>query len=489
MSLSYLVDSRLSTDVSPSQVREDLAAWLASHDAALETASFGPIRVTWSERFEAQNRWCARLVVSDTVRGEETRALFCVEDDAMRLRLERQSLQPLDGVRNLLPPAPDFLSRWLEDRERVGVVSSTEGLDTRGDLVVISAGDLSSTAVGQLVSEIGRYVLGMASIVPASIELFESLAIAAGISSDARVGSVLVLTRRMGTPKGYLLPSTVATRNPTAAARRILQTVLSHASLTPSEKWLSLDEQLAATTDDSTDSVLDGLIQAETLWVGERSQLHRQLQMYLVETSDLVVERANDAEEIDRLRSHVRVLQRELSRVNAYPIAEPEADELDRFPDSCVELIDVARDVLSHLFVTADLAPAEMLDEHARSLDWARRLWTMLRGLNDYAEIVSSGNFTGGIADYCRNPPSGVLPLAWGKVSLRESESTMSRPHCVKARTFRVPTSVNLSGEALMMPHLKIDIVTPAPRAHFLDATRQIGKIVVGYIGPHLPLD
>jgi hypothetical protein len=34
---------------------------------------------------------------------------------------------------------------------------------------------------------------------------------------------------------------------------------------------------------------------------------------------------------------------------------------------------------------------------------------------------------------------------------------------------------------------MKISNSSPAPRIHFLDAIAETGKVIVGYIGPHLP--
>ena len=48
--------------------------------------------------------------------------------------------------------------------------------------------------------------------------------------------------------------------------------------------------------------------------------------------------------------------------------------------------------------------------------------------------------------------------------------------------------SVDPSGQKYMEAHIKIDYDHPAPRIHFFDASDQeFGKVLIGYIGPHLP--
>jgi hypothetical protein len=275
-------------------------------------------------------------------------------------------------------------------------------------------------------------------------------------------------------------------RTPDAAARRISQFLLSRVDLTPPLSWQELDERLSRGTLND-DALLGAMERDHVEWEEARQEFRLRIQELEAERTDLIVDRAADAEQIDRLQSQVRNLQKALAAASVYVVPEAAEDDLDLYPDSCVEAVSLARELLHYLNVSASLDRAAALDASDRSLDWAKRVWTLLRGLNDYARHVSSGQLRSGLADYCRNPPLGAFQLNWSKVALRESESTEGNPMCRRARSFPVPVAVNPVGEEIMFPHLKVDNFPPAPRVHFLDTARQIGQVVVGYVGPHLP--
>jgi hypothetical protein len=426
------------------------------------------------------------VVVNDSIQ-EESKVVISLDGEVRVFRFERQSLGALSHERVPLEPAPSFVAQWCDNDPHVSVDVEAEVFSENCFVVGVSTSEAPSLSEQRLAQQLRLYTAGMAVVSQAGGAVIEQMAAGSRLPCDGRTGSVVVKNATGDRADLLVVPATVALRNPQSAARRVLQYLNARAQLRLTPFWMRFETRFASLGGADVDGVLEELIQAEGVWIAERLALRTQLQDFLLERNELVIDRATDAEEIDGLRSHIRVLERELARVNAYPTSAPEVDELDVYPDSCVDVIDLARDALTGLLVTAQVEAAARLDEHDRSLDWARRLWTLLRGLNDYARLTGAGAYFGGLADYCRNPPPGVLPLPWAKVALQESEATMNNVICARARVFRVPELVSLDGEAMMVAHLKVDRVPPAPRVHFLDTATRIGQVVVGYVGPHLP--
>jgi hypothetical protein len=488
MSLTYLIDAELARSLGTEEIQSDLGAWLGEAGASLESGSYGGLRVMWADRSGEGGCWEARLVVSDFLKNEEITILISWQPAGGAFRFERQTQKALGQRSSSLEPAPGFLMAWLPQSR----TAAPEFAESDGRLqlpcIEVASPETPGPDLIRLASEIERFTRGMASVQFASPSTIEQIAEGSQLHCDGRPGSVVSVSYLGDSPKVMVIPATVAMRSPSSAARRALQYLVSSVDLRLSQTWSELDHRLTTTWgSDDINLTLAGIAQSEKSWQIERLTLQTEIQNLSSEGVDNIVERAQDAEDIDGLRSQVRVLQRELARVNAYPSAPPEMDEIDFYPDCCVDLIELARDTLPGLLLTANQSGAALLDEHAKSILWARKIWTMLRGLNDYATIVTSGGFTGGLAQYSRNPPPGVLPLPWGKLALNESEATMNNPECVRARVFSVPLSVEPTRQAVMFAHLKVDRVSPAPRVHFLDKVDLVGKVIVGYVGPHLP--
>ena len=73
-------------------------------------------------------------------------------------------------------------------------------------------------------------------------------------------------------------------------------------------------------------------------------------------------------------------------------------------------------------------------------------------------------------------------------LALKESASTDSNKKFRKERTFEVPREADPTGEIYMPAHMKLPGNYPIkPRIHFtLDTLSTVGKIYIGYVGPHL---
>jgi len=124
-----------------------------------------------------------------------------------------------------------------------------------------------------------------------------------------------------------------------------------------------------------------------------------------------------------------------------------------------------------------------VLDRGQESLGWLVRAWTVLTKLDEYA----AAKIEGGAGGVCANfrtyvtefPASGVTPR---HVVLGESEAVSKHPQLRGMRTFDTPM-----GPRFFSEHVAIGSgAPPAPRLYYYDAVREIGKVLVAYIGPHL---
>lgn len=114
--------------------------------------------------------------------------------------------------------------------------------------------------------------------------------------------------------------------------------------------------------------------------------------------------------------------------------------------------------------------------------------WSILVALNDYARFKAEGAEIPGVQAYLESPPPGGHTYLPGRHARDESESVKNNPSFAAPRTLVVPTKIDPTGTAFMGAHFRIakhGLVSP--RLHYLDATAVAGKIIVGYIGPHLP--
>jgi hypothetical protein len=144
--------------------------------------------------------------------------------------------------------------------------------------------------------------------------------------------------------------------------------------------------------------------------------------------------------------------------------------------------------LLPNVIYTGDKDITASLDDHDAVGRWCGMTWSILVALNDYARFKTEGAEIAGVQAYLESPPPGGHTYLPGRHARDESESVKNNPSYAAPRTLLVPTKVDPSGEAFMGAHFRIakhGLVSP--RLHYLDATTSAGKIIVGYIGPHLP--
>ncbi len=143
---------------------------------------------------------------------------------------------------------------------------------------------------------------------------------------------------------------------------------------------------------------------------------------------------------------------------------------------------------LPYVVYTGDKDISARLDDHDAVGRWCSMTWSILAALNDYARFKVEGADIAGMQAYLECPPPGAHTYHPGRHARDESETVKNNPSYSAPRTLPVPTKIDPSGEAFMGAHFRIakhGLVSP--RLHYLDATAIAGKIIVGYIGPHLP--
>jgi hypothetical protein len=156
-------------------------------------------------------------------------------------------------------------------------------------------------------------------------------------------------------------------------------------------------------------------------------------------------------------------------------------------PENFNSLVEAVAD-LSHVVYTGDKDVTAGLDDHDAVGRWCGMTWSILLALNDYARFKAEGLEIAGVHAYLESPPAGGRIYPPGRHARDESESVKNNPGFSAPRTLDVPLKIDPSGKAFMGAHFRIakhGLVSP--RLHYLDATSIVGKVIVGYIGPHLP--
>lgn len=165
----------------------------------------------------------------------------------------------------------------------------------------------------------------------------------------------------------------------------------------------------------------------------------------------------------------------------------------EEFP-SFAELIGAAES-LEHLAITADPAPAAILDHHPKAAAWRRKAWDALRTLDAYAgartTLLDAGQDPGpelsDVLAFARTGQPGSL-ISANIIALAESDTVTTNERLRQARTFRVDPRTNPAGRDYFGAHIALErFKSPAPRLHFLDDTDRTGTVYVGYLGAHLP--
>lgn len=192
--------------------------------------------------------------------------------------------------------------------------------------------------------------------------------------------------------------------------------------------------------------------------------------------------------ELSALRYQVAVLQQRLVKAGrAEDAYTPPAEE--PAPMSFAELNECVYERMKHLVLTYDKSKAEDLDDDMKSSTWASKVWDALLALDSYgASSASEQGFDGTFRDFCEASPQGMRTYPLTRVAMVESDSVRNDKKFRQQRMLPVPVEVDASGKVFMEAHIKIDNKGRiAPRVHFYDDTAgATGKVIIGYVGPHL---
>lgn len=250
------------------------------------------------------------------------------------------------------------------------------------------------------------------------------------------------------------------------------------------------DEELRAEV-----TLLNGLLEQadkelleldRTVDLAERTNTsgREQLQSVIDERDNEIEDHLTTLDALQQARAEADRLRLLLLRQGRSEDVAEAAESLPGIPSSFEELWERLGE-LEHLTVTAERRIALGLDEHPMSRTWAAKGWTALVSLDSYAAAARDG-FNGGFYQFCVSPPAGAKPYPIKQVAMTESVPTMEQYG--RERLFPVP-----GGErAEMQAHLKLAARGRiAPRVYFLDDVKRTrggsaGRLVIGYIGPHL---
>lgn len=146
-------------------------------------------------------------------------------------------------------------------------------------------------------------------------------------------------------------------------------------------------------------------------------------------------------------------------------------------------------EVFENLTLPLEWKPTFELESQPESNAWLSTTLEILKTLDDYAAFKKTEEgkaFNGDLRQYLSNSASAgrhTFPPA----RYRANESQTTKGKWGAERRFPVPSFVEKSGNILMHKHVEIQTRGPiSPRLYFEDRTADLGKIVVGYIGPHL---
>ncbi|MCR5976552.1 hypothetical protein GDN83_02060 [Gordonia jinghuaiqii] len=220
----------------------------------------------------------------------------------------------------------------------------------------------------------------------------------------------------------------------------------------------------------------------------ERNALEDENVELTVMVEDQFLDLAQTALELDEAQRELRHLRGELARSDFGDVIwERHESPLDTPPGTFQELLD-RFDELPNLVFTGQEKAALELDEKNPLDSWARKTWTALRALDDYCRLRSSGDFSGSVDDFLRDPPPGCVSFSQTNHARDETTATEQHPQYGRARIFAVPKTVDGAGKVFMGAHIKIAKAgSISPRLHYYNDAVGTGRIYIGYIGPHLP--
>lgn len=350
----------------------------------------------------------------------------------------------------------------------------------RGEGVAV-AEERAQEIIRRLAGIAGVYVLGEGAVTSFSQAMHDAL----GEGMDVHSGAIRTYLPGAGGESDYpgrhrfIAPYKLAGRRSDLAALIIAPALFRRAvEMPPPDIWRASARPLLAETTDYEELLRLAEDESEELR-RENAQLKEQLGDEREDNTAL--QRRNDD-----LGRQLRFLRNAL-RARAPELADAQADRDTFEPLLCTEVVEAARERLPYVEIHPSVREgAEALDSHG-DLSWARRAWSALLALNQYAEMKADRSFEGGFLGYCeKGAGEFVIPSSW--VVPTETKATMANSRFRELRTLPVSVEVDPSGQTLMEAHIRIEQGgSPSPRIHYYDDTRgATGKIHIGWFGDHL---
>jgi len=491
----------LESTVTLAHVTEALANWLQTmHGVALESDEHDDLVVEWRASDDGSTFTC-QLVVSDsadqarrtvTVLRDQAGAVATIEEAPLRAYDAPHSIVDLSKsvgllLETLLAFTPTYITFKRGKLNHFGAVEPKKLLSALheelmpGLLVAVTADEEAAPSSAQqtlLDSLNGLAIVGSA---PVGTEFLREL----GTSAPPRAGSVVSITRTSTGLDAHVVAATSLRSKLESARRLVVRRQLSAPIPFDLERRRSaaMTRLLAGSHEPDLPTALE-LLEEESQRANKLDNRVKELETQLERAFE---EQDAALGELDDALSRVKFLQRAFRDLGEVPIVEVDSDD-DWRPESSVEALIAAQELLPYLLISATDDNCKILDGQQKRSIWAKKIWLALRALNEYCGAKAEGRFNGDIAMYRDNPPDGGIPLL-AEYAPMESESTTNSAHLKALRTFTVPATVEPTGKVYMEQHLKIDRGgQSAPRIHLYDDSGGPSqRIHVGYIGPHLP--
>jgi len=140
---------------------------------------------------------------------------------------------------------------------------------------------------------------------------------------------------------------------------------------------------------------------------------------------------------------------------------------------------------LDFISFTGDESTTRDLNDMRGSQAAAKKTHRALLALNDYARAKAEKAWNAGaFSEYLSDSPAGYATISKSILAPKESDDVSRNPKFRRHRELPMPDGRIVFMEA----HIKLSAeATTSPRLHYYDDTGDSGRIVVGYIGAHLP--
>jgi hypothetical protein len=481
------------------RVEQALGEWLEkAHGVSLETADRDELVVEW-RKSEGDDFVC-QLVASDvsyqtrrtvTVFSDGAGVIAIIDETPLGAPHALHTIVDLSErvrllLNSLLPVTPGVMGLRRAELTDFAAVDSKELLSELeedlkpGVLVAVTAENAAPSIAQQaLLSDLsGLAIVG-------SISAGASLLTQLGTSLAPRIGSIVSVARTANGLDAHIVASTSLRTKLDSARRLVVRRQLS------APVPFDLERRRSAAMSKLLAGGHDLDLPTALLLLDEESQRATELDNRLKETAtqlERAFEEQDDAlSDLDDALSRLRYLERAFKELGEIPTVEADFDD-DWRPDSSLDALVAAREVLDFLVISASEDGCSELDTQQKRGIWGKKIWMALRALNDYCRAKTEGRFSGDIAMYRDDPASGGISLL-AEYAAHESEPTTNRPNLKAMRMFGVPATVDPAGKVYMEQHLKVDKGGAlAPRIHLYDDSGGPSqRIYIGYIGPHLP--